>query len=560
MNELLLVSQNAETPSYFSQIEFEQTENVKQAKTWLRSHKVGVVILDVGDNTQRYVQELASFLRSNLKNHFVALWVVSAVAETAKEADRTLSPDMYRQGDALRDIKRELRKQHAVFKRLQQHERYLNLLTKINKFNRSNASPNQVMAEFVNELNAFCGARQTYLLRDTKKQEPELLVYQATPDAKLKMVKLDPEYTSLWRPYLSMTKPDIKFSELEEQPHALVFPVWILDKHSCTIVCLVDKAQAEQFTFSKIKILEEAAVQLKIILENLESQRRMRLHYQRLKSSLSELSMAKEQLVHSEKMASLGRLTAGIAHEINNPLGVALGNFTPLSDYTEAILNLLTMHDDFINQLKASGKADVPENIEDFKKQKDVSFIFEDLSSVIQDSQASLLRVKSIVSDLSSLSRGVQSEREPCSLKVLCDEVIKIHCYEREQQPLVENFIDSDVVIETSPTMLNLALSNLHLNALDAVRGRAKDAKIIYRCEVEPAQIRLTLEDNGCGIGPEDLHMVFEPFYTTKPVGDGRGMGLTVALNAINGLGGELAINSDPKTGTQAVIVFPNKE
>ncbi|MGY3686991.1 sensor histidine kinase [Vibrio coralliilyticus] len=560
MNELLLVSQNAETPSYFSEIEFEQTENVKQAKTWLRSHKVGVVILDVGDNTQRYIQELESFLRSNLKNYFVALWAVSAVAETAKEADRTLSPDMYRQDYALRDIQRELRKQRAVSKRLQQNERYLNLLTKINKFNRSNASPNQVMAEFVNELNAFCGARQTYLLRDTKKQESELLVYQTTSNDKLKMVKVDTECSSLWRPYLSMTKPDIKFSELEEQPHALVFPVWILDKHSCTIVCLVDKAQAEQFTFSKIKILEEAAVQLKIILENLESQRRMRHNYQRLKSSLSELNMAKEQLVHSEKMASLGRLTAGIAHEINNPLGVALGNFTPLSDYTEAIMNLLTMHDDFIDQLKISGKADVPENIKDFKKQKDVSFIFEDLSSVIQDSQASLLRVKSIVSDLSSLSRGVQSEREPCSLKVLCDEVIKIHCYDREQQPLVENFIASDVVIETSPTMLHLALSNLHLNALDAVRERGKDAKIIYRCEVEPAQIRLTLEDNGCGIGPEDLHIVFEPFYTTKPVGDGRGMGLTVALNAINGLGGELTLNSDPSTGTQAVIVFSELE
>ena len=116
------------------------------------------------------------------------------------------------------------------------------------------------------------------------------------------------------------------------------------------------------------------------------------------------------------------------------------------------------------------------------------------------------------------------------------------------------------VVIETSQTILNLAVSNLHLNALDAVRGRGNDAQIIYRCEVEPDQIRLTLEDNGCGIEPENLHMVFEPFYTTKPVGDGRGMGLTVALNAINGLGVELVLNSDTNTGTQAVIVFPNKE
>lgn len=557
VTELLVVSQRDEKPAYFSQLNGEDTADLKQVKAWLRSRNVGVVVVDMEAQTERYVADLVPFVRKNLKNHFVALWVVAESGAAFSDVDRIVEPALFFQPDLQNDIERELRKQRAISKALGQQKGYLKLLAKINKFNRSNVSPNQVLAEFVNELNAFCGARQTYVLRQSKDPDDTLMAYKALPEGKLQRSELAAEVTTLWQSYLTLTKPDIKFAEQEAQPHALVFPVWVLDKHSCTVICQVDQAEAAKFTFSKIKVLEEAAAQLKIILENMESQRRMKQHYQRLKSSLAELSMAKEQLVHSEKMASLGRLTAGIAHEINNPLGIALGNFTPLSDYAEAMMKLIAMHDEFIGNLAASGQADVPDQIADYKKEKDVSFILEDLSSVIADSRASLLRVKSIVSDLSSLSQGVQSERETCKLKLICDEVIKLHFYENERQPRIDNLVPEDVVIHTNPALLTQALGNLHANALEALQGGDEEAVITYRCDGEPGRVILTVADTGVGIAPDDLHRVLDPFFTTKPLGDGRGMGLTVAFNVIHGLGGELTLASQVGEGTQVMLSLP---
>nr|WP_254868780.1 ATP-binding protein [Vibrio ostreicida] len=258
-------------------------------------------------------------------------------------------------------------------------------------------------------------------------------------------------------------------------------------------------------------------------------------------------------------MASLGRLTAGIAHEINNPLGIALGNLSPLTDYVEAMMNLIGMHDDFIAQLEETGEAAVPDQIANYKQEKDVSFILEDLSSVISDSRSSLLRVKSIVSDLSSLSQGMESERESCCLKAICDEVVKLNFYENDLQPRIDNLIGSDIELESNSALLKQVFSNLHVNALEALEINCDDPSITYRCEIKHEQLYVTIEDNGCGIPSDKINQVVDPFFTTKPLGDGKGLGLTVACNVVNGLGGDLSLESLQGKGTKVMVSLPLK-
>ncbi|MDN3612331.1 sensor histidine kinase [Vibrio ostreicida] len=559
MAELLLVSQSDENPTYFEQIECDQCRAIKPAKAWLREHNVGVVIVNGQEKGVEWVEELVPFIRNNLKNHFLSIWVITDSQEQWDGVDRQLDDVRYYSGVSLIEIRREVHKQQAIGKTLAEQKGYLKLLAKINKFNRSKVSANQVLCEFVNELDQFCNARQTYVLRQSKQQENALIAYKAQPNGLLQPSDVNQELESVWQQYQSIKHPDIKFSDDPSQRHSLIFPVWILERHSCTIVCQFDHDQAANFTFSKVKVLEEAAAQLKIILENMESQRQMKLHYSRLKTSMAELSMAKAQLVHSEKMASLGRLTAGIAHEINNPLGIALGNLSPLTDYVEAMMNLIGMHDDFIAQLEETGEAAVPDQIANYKQEKDVSFILEDLSSVISDSRSSLLRVKSIVSDLSSLSQGMESERESCCLKAICDEVVKLNFYENDLQPRIDNLIGSDIELESNSALLKQVFSNLHVNALEALEINCDDPSITYRCEIKHEQLYVTIEDNGCGIPSDKINQVVDPFFTTKPLGDGKGLGLTVACNVVNGLGGDLSLESLQGKGTKVMVSLPLK-
>ena len=131
----------------------------------------------------------------------------------------------------------------------------------------------------------------------------------------------------------------------------LSFPLVVYDQVIQSVVCLIDKAQMRNVSVQQIDIMKEASLQLRILIERRVAENKLKSQFQRLKNALQELQVTKDQLVHSEKMAAVGKLAAGIAHEINNPLSYVLGNLEPLDEYVETIVKLLGLHDELLKNL-----------------------------------------------------------------------------------------------------------------------------------------------------------------------------------------------------------------
>lgn len=266
-----------------------------------------------------------------------------------------------------------------------------------------------------------------------------------------------------------------------------------------------------------------------------------------------DLSSAQDQLMQSEKMASIGQLAAGVAHEINNPIGYIFSNIGSLEKYVDSLFEMLRFYASIEHQITSPESR---EQLKNLKEQFELAYLIEDIPELIEQSKEGIDRVRKIVQDLKDFSR-VDSNLEwqwvnlhpgfDSTLNVVNNEV-------KYKADVVKNYGEIPD-IECLPSQINQVLLNLVVNASHAMGDERGTITLTTLREDDHIVIRV--EDNGSGIPPELLSRIFDPFFTTKPIGKGTGLGLSLSYGIIKKHHGELTVESRLGVGTCFTIRLP---
>ena len=285
---------------------------------------------------------------------------------------------------------------------------------------------------------------------------------------------------------------------------------------------------------------------LKLAIKDLEAERAEQ------GKLIKKLEEAHNQLLQSEKMASIGQLAAGVAHEINNPIGFVNSNLGTLSKYVQDLLRLLDIYAQAEPAL--ASEPQVLAAIQKTKQEIDIDFIKEDLSQLISESKDGLNRVRVIVQDLKDFSHVGETDWQWADLHKCLDSTLNVVTNEIKYKAEVIKEYGDIPEIPCIPTQLNQVFMNLLINAVQAISDHGK---ITISTRREDDLIKITIADTGVGIPAEILNKIFDPFFTTKPIGKGTGLGLSISYSIINKHGGRLEVESLVGSGTTFSVFLP---
>ncbi len=272
-----------------------------------------------------------------------------------------------------------------------------------------------------------------------------------------------------------------------------------------------------------------------------------------LQAANQQLKEAQAQLLQSEKMASIGQLAAGVAHEINNPIGYVHSNLGSLEGYIQDIFRILEVY--------AEVERDHPEQaplfagVKAMRQKLDIDFLKEDVHALLGETREGIGRVKKIVQDLKDFSRtGAEDEWQWADLHRGIDSTLNIVNNEIKYKAKVVKEYGTLPEIECLPSQLNQVFMNLLVNAAHAIDAQGL---ITVRTGADADSLWVEIADTGSGIAPENLTRIFEPFFTTKPVGKGTGLGLSLSYSIVQKHGGRIEVDSARGRGTTFRITLP---
>ncbi|MDD5330708.1 MAG: ATP-binding protein [Sulfuricella sp.] len=267
------------------------------------------------------------------------------------------------------------------------------------------------------------------------------------------------------------------------------------------------------------------------------------------------LEEAQNQLLQSEKMASIGQLAAGVAHEINNPVGYINSNFSSLQKYLANVFDVLDAYEK--NESLLADHPDVLQQIRDLKKKYDLAYLREDVAELMSETQEGIARVKKIVQDLKDFSHVDQAEWQWANIHKGLDSTINIVWNELKYKAEVIKVYGELPEVECLASQLNQVFMNLLINAAHAIEDRGI---IFIRTGMLDDQVWVEIADSGKGIPAENLNRIFEPFFTTKPVGKGTGLGLSLSYSIIQKHHGRINVSSEVGVGTIFRVYLPVKQ
>jgi signal transduction histidine kinase len=272
-----------------------------------------------------------------------------------------------------------------------------------------------------------------------------------------------------------------------------------------------------------------------------------------IEEAYQELKAAQVQLVHSEKMSSLGQLVAGVAHELNNPINFIYGNMEHLKNYSHDMKTLIDKYETCIASLKEEERQD----IEDFKEEIDYEYLLEDLDDLLDSCKEGAERTRQIVLDLRNFSRLDEANLKDVNIHEGLDSTLNIlHNKYKNRVDVIKDYDESIPAVTCFAGQLNQVFMNILANAAQAIKGKGT-VKITTRKDGDYAKISFT--DNGVGIDPEHLSRIFDPFFTTKDIGEGTGLGLSVSYGIIEKHNGTISVESKVGEGTTFTIRIPIK-
>ncbi|WP_414752490.1 PAS domain-containing protein [Anabaena sp. CCY 9910] len=299
------------------------------------------------------------------------------------------------------------------------------------------------------------------------------------------------------------------------------------------------------------------------ITQRKQNEIQLRQQAENLENTLRELQLTQTQLIHSEKMSSIGNMVAGVAHEINNPVNFIHGNLIPASEYAQDLLQLVELY-----RLHFPYP---PEEIQEFIIDIEFDFLKEDLVKLLQSMRIGTQRIREIVLSLRNFSRLDEAEFKQVDIHEGIDSTLMIlqnRLKAKSDHPeilVVKSYGDLPL-IDCYPGQLNQVFMNLISNAIDALEESIVDGQLsvatptIYiRSEkFNNNWVRVTISDNGVGIPQEILSKLFDPFFTTKSVGKGTGLGLSISYQiVVDRHNGKLTCNSTPGQGAEFIIEIP---
>ena len=268
---------------------------------------------------------------------------------------------------------------------------------------------------------------------------------------------------------------------------------------------------------------------------------------------IRKLSDMQGQLLQAEKMASIGLLAAGVAHEINNPLAFISSNFGSLERDARDILKLISAFEGVEGLLPGEARAPVA-----FMKQ-DIGLddIRQDLDALFVESREGLQRVKHIVQNLKDFSRPGGTKKEMADLEQGLNSTLNVAWNEIKYKADVVKEYGGVPELFCLPSQINQIFLNLLINAAHAIEGKGT---IVVRTGYDESVVWVEIEDNGSGIAPEHLDHIFEPFFTTKPVGKGTGLGLSIVYGIVQGHNGKIDVKSEVGRGTVFRVALPRSQ
>lgn len=285
------------------------------------------------------------------------------------------------------------------------------------------------------------------------------------------------------------------------------------------ILSLTRLLEKSDFAAADIHSATVFATQLTLAVQNARLYESLEKKFKELEEAYRVLNDTKDQLIQSEKLASLGRLIAGIAHEINNPLTAIIG-------YTQLVLE------------------EMPQG----EAQRQLAVAYE-------QSQ----RCKQIVQGLLRFSRRQELQKTKVDPAALIEEILRglsLEIQARNVQ-VKREFLPEALFIEADPDQLKTVFSNILVNALHALDASSGDRRLSIRMTVEPGHLNVIFSDSGPGILPENLNKIFDPFFTTKELGQGNGLGLSISYGIIREHGGNIAVQSEPGNGATFIVQLP---
>lgn len=267
---------------------------------------------------------------------------------------------------------------------------------------------------------------------------------------------------------------------------------------------------------------------------------------QQLQRTNDLLRTQQKNLVKTEKLVALGQLSAGVAHEINNPLAFVISNFNSLKKHflvyqktVEHINSTIAKHPD----------------IEAFYHDNELDFIQTDSQQIFEEISEGLDRVKDIIGNLKSFARTAPSDRERAGISDILQTALKLSQNETKYRCQIEITIDKNIPdIQCNKNELVQVFINLIVNAAQAIKSQGTIEIKAYSNE---DYVVVDITDNGCGITEEHMNRIFDPFFTSKPIGEGTGLGLSVSYGIVQEMDGTISVESNPGKGSTFTVLLP---
>lgn len=312
----------------------------------------------------------------------------------------------------------------------------------------------------------------------------------------------------------------------------------------------------EEIDFNTVLLdqCEISAYQIGAMLEGSINKKKLESSYVEIKESHEKLKQAQSQLVQSEKMASLGQLAAGVAHEINNPIGFVMSNVGTLKEYSDVIAKYIELANDLAE--KSEGPEGVA--IKKLDDEEDMNFIVNDINEIMSDCSDGLKRVKDIVANLKSFARSDEEDTSEFDINECILNTIKVVWNELKYKvTLHKEFTEGLPMVQGHDGQIGQVIMNMLVNATHAIDEKGD---IFISTHLKEGDVELRIKDTGKGMSEAVQAKIFDPFFTTKGVSEGTGLGLSISYGLVESHGGKIEVESKEGEGTEFIITLPSSK